>query len=595
MIYFLVLKVLIWEVARMKYFLRKSKLKRGEYLQIYKSEYIRGVGSRNTSYKAVGYVCDLKEKGVKDPVAKAQAEVKRLNDALREQEAGERARKIGTLSPERHLGYFALKGVANSLTFFEKAIRAISSVRSFQYDVYDMMMALVYARATYPSSKKRTHEDILPQLFEDVGGDSYHQVLSCCEFLGQDYKKIANMLTRSVQKTYGLDFSHTYFDCTNFYFEIDVEDEFRKKGPSKENRHDPIVGLGLLLDANQIPVAMSIFPGNESEKPKLRQALAELRRESGMDGRTIQIADKGLNCARNIHEAILNGDGYIFSKSIKMQGDAELNWFLSLDSSTWDKVYESKEDGAREEKYRYCSFVDKFQYDYNDDLGCRVSFEAKERRVITYSPKLAMKKILELNRQVEKASNLCLYKAKKEEFGDCAKYVSFRTDNGSKAVPVLNEKAIALERRLAGYNMLVTSEIGFKPRTIYNTYHNLWRIEQSFRMMKSYLEARPVYFSREDSIKGHFLICYICIVLERILEFHVLGSRFSHEKIMAFIKDFRLVRLDTKDYINMLTSKNEVGQFLSSTLFPKISNYILSPTDVSSLLKARLRKRIEEV
>ena len=143
--------------------------------------------------------------------------------------------------------------------------------------------------------------------------------------------------------------------------------------------------------------------------------------------------------------------------------------------------------------------------------------------------------------------------------------------------------------------MLVTSEIGFKPRTIYNTYHNLWRIEQSFRMMKSYLEARPVYFSREDSIKGHFLICYICIVLERILEFHVLGSRFSHEKIMAFIKDFRLVRLDTKDYINMLTSKNEVGQFLSSTLFPKISNYILSPTDVSSLLKARLRKRIEEV
>ena len=188
MIYFLVLKVLIWEVARMKYFLRKSKLKRGEYLQIYKSEYIRGVGSRNTSYKAVGYVCDLKEKGVKDPVAKAQAEVKRLNDALREQEAGERARKIGTLSPERHLGYFALKGVANSLTFFEKAIRAISSVRSFQYDVYDMMMALVYARATYPSSKKRTHEDILPQLFEDVGGDSYHQVLSCCEFLGQEYK-----------------------------------------------------------------------------------------------------------------------------------------------------------------------------------------------------------------------------------------------------------------------------------------------------------------------------------------------------------------------------------------------------------------------
>ena len=574
----------------MKYFLRKSQLKKGEYLQIYKSEYRRGIGSRNTSYKAIGYVSDLKAKGVKDPVAKAQAEVDRLNAALREKEAGERARKIGSLSPEKHLG----KGVANSLPFFEKAIRAISSVRSFQYDVYDMMMALVYARATYPASKKRTHEDILPQLFEKVDENSYHQVLGCCEFLGADYKKIANMLTRSVQKTYGLDFTNTYFDCTNFYFEIDVEDEFRRKGPSKENRHDPIVGLGLLLDANQIPVAMSIYPDNGSEKPQLRQVLADLRKESGMNGRTVQIADKGLNCARNIHEALLNGDGYIFSKSLKKQKDIEIDWFLSLDSSTWDKVYEMREDGTKEEKYRYYSFVDTFSYDYIDDHGCSVSFEARERRVMTYSPKLAMKKILELNRQVEKAGNLCLYKAKKEDFGDCAKYVSFKTDAGSKIVPVLNEEAIALERRLAGYNMLVTSETAFRPRTIYNTYHNLWRIEQSFRMMKSYLEARPVFFSKEDSIKGHFLICYICIVLESILEFHVLGNRFNHEKIMAFIKNFKLVKLDSKDYLNMLTSKDEVGQFLASTLFPKVHNYILSPSDVSRLLKARLNMRIDD-
>lgn len=578
----------------MKYFLRKSQLKKGEYLQIYISEYRRGIGSRNTSYKAIGYVSELKAKGVKDPVAKAQAEVDRLNAALREKEAGERARKIGSTSPEKHLGYFVLKGVANSLPFFEKAIRAISSVRSFQYDVYDMMMALVYARATYPASKKRTHEDILPQLFEKVDEDSYHQVLGCCEFLGADYKKIANMLTRSVQKTYGLDFTNTYFDCTNFYFEIDVEDEFRRKGPSKENRHDPIVGLGLLLDANQIPAAMSIYPGNGSEKPQLRQVLADLRKESGMNGRTIQIADKGLNCARNIHEALLNGDGYIFSKSLKKQKDIEIDWFLSLDSSTWDKVYEMREDVTKEEKYRYYSFVDTFSYDYIDDHGCSVSFEARERRVITYSPKLAMKKILELNRQVEKAGSLCLYKAKKEEFGDCAKYVSFKTDAGSKVVPVLNEEAITLERRLAGYNMLVTSETAFRPRTIYNTYHNLWRIEQSFRMMKSYLEARPVFFSKEDSIKGHFLICYICIVLERILEFHVLGNRFNHEKIMAFIKNFKLVRLDSKDYINMLTSKDEVGQFLTSTSFPKVSNYILSPADVSKLLNVKLKQRIEE-
>ena len=189
----------------MKYFLKKTNLKKGVYLQIYQSEYRRGVGSRNRSYKAYGYVDDLKASGMKDPVASAQAEVDRLNDGLREKEAGERARKIGRESPEKHLGYFVLKGVANSLSLFEKAVRAVSSARGFQYDVYDLMMALVYARATFPASKRRTHADILPQLFEDAGEGSYSQVLSCCEYIGTEYKKIISFLTRSVKETYGLD------------------------------------------------------------------------------------------------------------------------------------------------------------------------------------------------------------------------------------------------------------------------------------------------------------------------------------------------------------------------------------------------------
>ena len=578
----------------MRYFLKKTKRSKGEYLQIYQSEYIRGVGSRNKSYKTLGYVDELVAKGIKDPAAKAQAEVKRLNDELKAKEDGEKARKIGKSSPQRFLGYFVLKAIANSLGDFEKAVRAISSVRGFQYDVYELMMALVYARVTFPASKRRTHSDILPLLFEKIDDDSYSQVLSCCEYIGSEYLKIIALLTRAVERTYGLDCHETYFDCTNFYFEIDREDDFRKKGPSKENSKDPIVGMGLLLDSNQIPVAMEMFPGNEAEMPYLRKTIQRMKKDSSISGRTIQVADKGLNCVANIHAALESGDGYLFSKSLKKQSQKEIDWFLSLDSNEWAAVYESDGNGGRQIRYRYYSFIDTFDYSYTDDKGSRIEFSTREKRIITFNPKLRMKKILELNRMVEKARGLCLSKAKKDEFGECSKFVSFCTDEGKKAKAVLNVEAIELERRFAGYNMLVTSELKLNDRTVYGIYHNLWRIEQSFRMMKSYLDARPVYLSGMNSIKGHFLICYISVVLERLLELKILGSRFSHEKIMNFIRSFSLVRLNSKDYVNLLTSDDEVGQFLADTILPEVTNYILSPVDVSRLLKVKLKKRIDD-
>lgn len=583
----------------MKYFLKKTNLKKGEYLQIYISEYTREKGSRNRSFKAIGYTDDLKAQGIKDPVAKAKAEVDKLNARIIETESKLKAKKIGSASPEKMAGYFVLKGVANALPAFEKAVDALASTRQFQFDVYDTMMALVYARATMPASKSKTHSEVIPTLFEKPDDNSYAQILSCCEYLGIEYKKIAAYLTYAIQKTYGLDFSKTYFDCTNFYFEIDKEDGFRKKGPSKEHRFDPIVGLGLLLDKNQIPVSMTMFPGNESEKPYLRKVMADLKKESHITGRTIQVADKGLNCAHNIHKAILNKDGYLFSKSIKGFSNEDMDWFLNLDKEKgWTSVFEEV-NGRKEVRYRYYSFIDDFDYRYEDEQGFTVKFTATEKRVLTFSPKLRMKKLIEINKLVDKAANLCMYKAKKDEFGECSKYVDFvSTSKGEatkeKAIPVLNMELIDKDRKLAGYNLLVTSERKNDERTIYNVYHNLWRIEQSFRMMKSYLDARPVYLTGEDSIKGHFLICYIGVVLERLLEFNVLGNRFNHEKILEFIRHFKLTRLSSKDYINTLTDKDEVGQFLGNTIFPAVTNCILTPADITELMKTVLKDRIED-
>ncbi len=116
--------------------------------------------------------------------------------------------------------------------------------------------------------------------------------------MGNDYEKFVEIFTAQTKECFGIDTSRTYFDCTNFYFEIDREDDFRKKGPSKENKKEPIVGLGLLLDSNQIPIGMKMYPGNESEKPVLRDVIDRLKSQNNVTGKTIHVADKDLKFAR---------------------------------------------------------------------------------------------------------------------------------------------------------------------------------------------------------------------------------------------------------------------------------------------------------
>ena len=208
--------------------------------------------------------------------------------------------------------------------------------------------------------------------------------------------------------TYPFDTSRLYFDCTNFYFEIDQEDDFRKKGPSKENRRDPIVGLGLLLDTNQIPIGMRLYPGNESEKPLLRKVISDLKRRHKVSGRTIQVADKGLNCAKNIFHALEEGDGYLFSKSVKMLPDIEEEWILL------GQDYTSVNDSKGNELYRIKECIDVFPYDYVDDSGRTQTIQLREKRVVTYNPQLAKKKRYEIDRQVEKAKTLRASEAKRD-------------------------------------------------------------------------------------------------------------------------------------------------------------------------------------
>lgn len=252
---------------------------------------------------------------------------------------------------------------------------------------------------------------------------------------------------------YKFDTSHTYFDCTNFYFEIDKEDDFRKKGPSKENRKEPIVGLGLLLDANQIPIGMKLFPGNQSEKPVIRKVINDLKKRNSVSGRTIQIADKGLNCAENIFHALKNGDGYIFSKSVKQLPEIERTWVLLSND------YRDIKDDNGDVLYRIKECVDEFEYKFKDsETGKIKKFKITEKRIVTFNPKLAKKQIYEINKEVEKAKLLKASQAKCSEYGDSAKYVIFTTadkkgnDTNGKIKVTMNDDLIKKSLELAGYH-----------------------------------------------------------------------------------------------------------------------------------------------
>lgn len=554
----------------MAFYLKKTKLKGRTYLSIDESFYSHEKrGTAHKCFKSLGSVETWMDKGIPDPIAHFQKEV----DSLNQEKAADKVRKISEISPVRYLGFFPLKALLEKM-HIQKYVDYFKLTNDFTYDLYELIASLIYARAVHPCSKYKTFHEVLPNLFSHVHY-SYDQLLDGLAFLGNDYEKFVEIFTVQTNRSFKLDTSKTYFDCTNFYFEIDREDDFRKKGPSKENKREPIIGLGLLLDCDQIPIGMKMYPGNESEKPVLRDVIAQLKSQNNITGKTIHVADKGLNCAKNIAFSKKNGDGYLFSKSVKGLPETEKTWVL-LENGFTD---------VRNKKgkllYRYKSCIDEFPYKVEHN-GKEYVIRLREKRLLTYNPSLAAKKRYEINRMVEKARSLTASQAKKAEYGESGKYVSFTDETGNKASISINQKAIDKDLKFAGYNLLVTSETEMKDSDIYNTYHNLWRIEESFRIMKSDLDARPVFLQKEETIKGHFLICYLTVLLERIFQFKILGNEYPATDIFEFMKDFKVTKGENK-YINTTKSTTFIHGLAIKLNLP-LTNYYLTETQIRSIL-----------
>lgn len=578
----------------MAYFLRQEKKKKGVYLQMYETYWDKDKKQpRSKSIQAFGYVNELISDDIPDPVAYYKDYVKKREEERLAQFTEETRPRAFKKPVEINTGHFLIHSLLTELNVKE-TVDIVASQMRFQFSVYEMLEQLICARIIYPCSKSKTVSTVFPHLYNGTSM-SEDQVYDGCAFIGESYKKYIELFNHCYEKHYKRDFSSAYFDCTNYYFEIDMPADDKQKGPSKENKHSPIIGQALLLDADLIPVAMQMYPGNESEKPYIRKIIEEMKRRYKVPGKTIQVADKGLNCARNIYAATKEADdGYIFSKAIHGKGlsDKEKQWLILENDANIFTDYTDKKGNLL---YRLKSCIDTFSYKFKEtdsETGeeSEVSFSVKEKRIVSYNPALAKKQRAEIMKMVDKATNYTTYKKMaKEDLGDSVKYIKVTaTDkNGKKIRPVteINQQKIDEDLKYAGYNLMVTSELDMDPQQIYNTYHNLWKIEESFRITKSYLDARPAFVQKKETIYGHFLICYLSLFLLRIMEIKCFHNKVNSYDLINFIRDFRIVDIGNGSYINISRNQLVNEKVKEVTGLSNLDALYLSQAEVENFFK----------
>ena len=568
----------------MAYFLRKTRRKNGDiYYQIYDSYYsAEERKNKNRSVEKLGLLSSLRREGESDSECE-----QRLRGMVSERErdrSGKQAKQIDDNDELVNYGYFLLEGMVRHLDI-RKQIDLLTLGSRIRFSLSDVLFSLADARVIDPCSKWKTFAEVFPLMYEDPTKKiSLSQMYSGVCFLGTVVQDVVDILNAAIDKRFGRSLDRVYFDCTNYYFEIDCESGIKRRGPSKENRTSPIVSMALLLDSDLIPYQMEIFPGNESEKPRLPRALDRIREEKGKESKIIQVADKGLNCAENIRKCGKN-DGYIFSKAPKMMADKDLEWMF--DEKGWTDVM----DKNGEVSYRYKSVTDVYDYEFKDENGKTVKFTKAEKRVATFNPSLRKKQAIELTRQYDKAMKKTASAQITEAVGGKhAKMVSVdavskKTGEELEDAQIVlsgNKEKLEHDLKLAGYNILITSEVAMKESEIYDVYHKLWNIERTFRMMKTQLAARPAFASTDDGIRGHFLTCYTSIVLLRLLEKKVFSGQFTVEEIIEYIKKARAFRLSDNDYCNLLKRKDAA-----------ISEYIQKRTELQLLNKRLTDSKIK--
>lgn len=428
---------------------------------------------------------------------------------------------------DKNYGYFFLEKLYNELglpQFFKSQKRK----RKHVFDLNKIFQLLLYGRVLQPDSKKATFEN-KDAYFEsfDVTLNSVYESLSLMKGIKEDLQL---HLHEQISQIHGRDTSLVFFDVTNYYFESDLENDLKQVGVSKEKRTTPIVQMSLAIDRAGLPVGYDLFSGNNHDSTMLIPALKNMKNRYNL-GRVILTADKALNSGKNLAFLVENSDGYIVSQKVRGASKTFIKEILKEEGYVYNstKTFKIKsffrERKTKNEKGEEIILKEKVVSFWSADYDAR---EKHKRAKLEEK----IKEYLE-NPSKYKASNR--YGVKKY-----LKEIEIDTATGE-----VEDKKILLEfesdkyeRDLAldGHYALVTSELEMSDEEIIERYRGLWKIEESFKVLKSDLEGRPVYVRREDRIEGHFLICFVALLLARILE-NKLKNQYSIKRIQESLRN----------------------------------------------------------
>ena len=467
-----------------------------------------------------------------DPEA-FMAKVKEFNANYRAENVPLRIEATGTArmyceeNRPQNYGYKFLESVYDLLEI-NSFINGYEKAQRFrgEYSLGDIFKFLVLARILRPDSKRASCQ--MKNGFYGMRTDfTLPDVYRSLDHFAGFEVELQRHLNERVKERIGRDLSYAFYDVTNYFFEIDFpdgEDDLRQRGVSKEHRTDPITAMGLFLDTNGLPVSMSIFPGNTSDSLTLQPTMQDVKQSYGL-GRLVVVADKGLNSSKNIDMIVNIGDGFLFSQIIRGKKGQRYNEKL-FDESGWI----SNEDAT----YRYKLFTE--EYEGKDRDGKK---EIRKRKVLLYWSKaeadIARRKREEKLKKTVRSVKNNAYSIKKgiDEYTK-EDIIDKKTGEILKNTKKLRSVDFAKAEKDAmydGYFCIITSELDYDERKIRQVYGGLWRIEQSFRIMKSDLYARPVFVSKNEHIRAHFLICFVALLIIRIIQ-HRMGQKvLSAERI----------------------------------------------------------------
>lgn len=473
-----------------------------------------------------------------------------------------------SLSYSKNLGYAFLQSEYYNLGLKE-FFKTKQDSLSIDYNINNICRLLTFERILNPGSKKAAFDNS-DYYFDNLTPPSIDSIYDMLSRTSNWKEELQVLLHSRITSLYGRNDDTAYFDCTNYYFEIDKEDSLRKKGPSKEHRKSPIVQMGLLMDTNGIPMTYHLFPGNESEKVNLLPVLKRCKRQYQL-GRIVVVADKGLNTSDNIFYTHGKKDGYIYSQSIKGADKKYRDW--ALDSKGFTSLTKHKETIIDTDNNEV---VDAFKIK-SRIIGKTIRIEGengkrnkevtiKQKQIVYYSPKYA-KRCKELReQQLEKVrkllhgetsyTNATNYGALgyiketviEQSTGEAKKKAVIKGNpNTGNILLHIDEDKVAEEEKYDGYYSIVTSEVNLEDIEVIKKYRGLWKIEESFKITKSELQARPIYLSREERIESHFFICFLSLVILRIIE-HRIQREYSPKQIIKSLRKCEMIHLKENQY-----------------------------------------------